>query len=164
MIKGQTALAAALIAFGISTSRISAQQLGEIPPVDFGALPAGEVSIHFNDHHVYSKPDGLKDDSVLAALMRGTEILVPLRSMFEQAGATVSYDPASKTAAVSKSGFDVKVTVGKPEVVINGESHPLAVAPEIYQGSVIVPIRVISEGMSALCSGFPNTKSWSCDT
>jgi hypothetical protein len=55
--------------------------------------------------------------------------------MFEQMGATVSYDPASKTADVSKPGSDVKVTVGKPEVVINGESRPLDVPPEIYKGA-----------------------------
>ena len=105
-----------------------------MPPADFGTPPSGEVPILFNDHHVYSKPDRLKQNRVLAALVRGNEILVPLRSMFEQMGATVSYDPASKTADVSKPGSDVKVTVGKPEVVINGESRPLDVPPEIYKG------------------------------
>ena len=61
--------------------------------------------------------------------------------MFEQMGATVSWDPGSKTATVSKAGAEVKVTVGKPEVVINGESRPLDVPPMIYQGVVLVPVR-----------------------
>src|ERR1019366_8420755 len=112
----------------------------------------------FNDHHVYSKPDRLKENRVLAALVRGNEILVPLRSMFEQMGATVSYDPASKTADVSKPGSDVKVTVGKPEVVINGESRPLDVPPEIYKGVIVVPVRVISEGMGAYVQWVPEKK------
>ncbi|HXF34208.1 MAG TPA: copper amine oxidase N-terminal domain-containing protein, partial [Candidatus Acidoferrales bacterium] len=116
------------------------------PPADFGSPPSGEVPILFNDHHVYTKPDELKRNRVLAALVRGNTILVPLRSMFEQMGATVSYDPASKTADVSKPGSDVKVTVGKAEVIINGESRPLDVPPEIYKGVVVVPVRVISEG------------------
>ncbi len=90
--------------------------------------------------------------------MRGNEILVPLRSMFEQMGATVSYDPASKTADVSKPGSDVKVTVGKPEVTINGEARPLDVPPEIYKGAVVVPIRVISEGMGAYVQWVPEKK------
>lgn len=116
---------------------------------DFGSPPSGEYPILFNDHHVYSKPDVDKKGRVLSALVRGRTILVPLRSMFEQMGADVSYDPASKTAIVSKPGSEIRVTVGKPEVVINGESRPLDVPPEIYHGAVLVPVRVISEAMGA---------------
>ena len=137
---------------------IRVAQATTAPPADFGNPPSGEVPILFNDQHVYSKPDRLKQNRVLAALVRGNEILVPLRSMFEQMGATVSYDPASKTADVSKPGSDVKVTVGKPEVVINGESRPLDVPPEIYKGAVVVPIRVISEGMGAYVQWVPEKK------
>ncbi|HEX3464913.1 MAG TPA: copper amine oxidase N-terminal domain-containing protein, partial [Candidatus Elarobacter sp.] len=164
-----TGLLAALVAVGIGTTSVSAQNpahaQGNIgpsahsqvaqaapnaaPPADFGTPPSGEVPILFNDRHVYSKPDRLKANRVLAALVRGNTILIPLRSMFEQMGATVSYDPASKTVDVSKPGSDVKVTVGRPEVVINGESRPLDVPPEIYKGAVVVPVRVISEGMGA---------------
>jgi hypothetical protein len=132
-----------------STSTQLVAQAGGAPPADFGTPPSGEVPILFNDHHVYSKPDKLKQGRVLAALVRGSTILVPLRSLFEQTGATVSYDPATKTVDVSKPGADVKVTVGQPEVVINGESRPLDVPPEIYKGTVVVPVRVIAEGMGA---------------
>ncbi len=127
------ALAATIAAAGLGASSVSAEQAtlqgnsanlqpvriaqaSTMPPADFGNPPSGEVPLLFNDHHVYAKPDKLTQNRVLAALVRGNEILVPLRSMFEQMGATVSYDPASKTADVSKPGSDVKVTVGKPEV------------------------------------------------
>ena len=126
------------------------------PPANFGSPPSGQIPILFNDHHVYSKPDTLKQGRVLAALVRGGTVLIPLRSMFEQMGATVAYDAASKTVDVSKPGADVKVTVGKPEVVINGESRPLDVAPIVWQGSVLVPIRVISEGMGAYVQWVPD--------
>jgi hypothetical protein len=63
--------------------------------------------------------------------------------------ATVSYDPDSKTADVSKPGSDVKVTVGVPQVIINGEARPLDVPPEIYKGTIVVPVRVLAEGMGA---------------
>ena len=168
---------AAVAAAGIGATSVSAEQTNGqqgnaanlqparvaqastmMPPADFGSAPSGEVPILFNDHHVYSKPDRLKQNRVLAALVRGNEILVPLRSMFEQMGATVSYDPASKTADVSKPGSDVKVTVGKAEVTINGEARPLDVPPEIYKGAVVVPIRVISEGMGAYVQWVPEKK------
>jgi hypothetical protein len=172
-----TGLLAALVAVGIGTTSVSAQspvqahgnigtnapvQVSQaspaMPPADFGTPPSGEVPILFNDRHVYAKPDRLKANRVLAALVRGNTILIPLRSMFEQMGATVSYDPASKTVDVSKPGSDVKVTVGRPEVVINGESRPLDVPPEIYKGAVVVPVRVISEGMGAYVQWVPDRR------
>nr|MDQ6932045.1 copper amine oxidase N-terminal domain-containing protein [Candidatus Eremiobacteraeota bacterium] len=130
-----------------------------LPAAHFGVAPSGEVPILFNDHHVYSKPDRLKQGRVLAALVRGGTILIPLRSMFEQMGATVTYDPATRTADVSKPGSDVKVTVGRPQVTINGESRPLDVPPEIYQGQVVVPVRVISEGMGAYVQWVPERRT-----
>ncbi|MBV8602290.1 MAG: copper amine oxidase N-terminal domain-containing protein, partial [Candidatus Eremiobacteraeota bacterium] len=126
---------------------------------DFGSPPSGEYPILFNDHHVYAKPDTLRTNRVVAALVRGGTILVPLRSMFEQMGATVSYDGATKTVDVSKPGSDVKVTVGKPEVTINGEARPLDVPPIIYNGTVLVPVRVISEGMGAYVQWVPEKKT-----
>jgi Copper amine oxidase N-terminal domain len=157
------------VTIGIATTVASAQQSSPVkvpahiaqagsPPADFGTPPSGEVPILYNDRHVYSKPDRLTANRVLAALVRGNTILIPLRSMFEQMGATVSYDPASKTVDVSKPGSDVKVTVGRPEVVINGESRPLDVPPEIYKGAVVVPVRVISEGMGAYVQWVPDRR------
>jgi hypothetical protein len=123
---------------------------------DFGTPPSGQIPILYNDRHVYTKPDVLKQGRVLAALVKGGTILIPLRSMFEQMGATVSYDAASRTATVSKPGSEIKVTIGKPVVLINGESRPLDVPPMIYQGDVLVPVRVISEGMAAYVQWVPD--------
>ena len=144
-------VALATIAFGIVSFAATAftPALAQAPAPEFGAPPSGEVPILYNDQHVYSKPDRLKKGRVLAAIVRGKTILVPLRSMFEQMGGTVSYNASTKTVDVSKPGADVQVTVGKSEVVINGEARPLDVPPEIYKGSLVVPLRVISEGMGA---------------
>ncbi|MBV8499915.1 MAG: copper amine oxidase N-terminal domain-containing protein [Candidatus Eremiobacteraeota bacterium] len=149
------AVAIALPAYGATTP---VAQTGSAPPPNFGSPPSGQIPILYNDRHVYSRPDILKQARVLAALVRGGTILIPLRSMFEQMGATVSYDPSSKTAVVSKSGSEVRVTVGKPEVIINGESRPLDVPPVLYQGDVLVPVRVISEGMGAYVQWVPDRR------
>ena len=153
----------AMIAFGIVTFAVSAfapalAQAQGAPAPQFGNPPSGEVPILFNDQHVYSKPDRLKKGRVLAALVRGKTILVPLRSLFEQMGGTVSYNASTKTVDVSKPGADVQVTVGKPEVVINGESRPLDVPPEIYKGSLVVPLRVISEGLGGYVQWVPDKR------
>jgi hypothetical protein len=152
-----------LVGIGISTAVLAAfcglgafAQSPSAPAPQFGSPPSGQIPILFNDHHVYSKPDVLKQGRVLAALVKSGTLLVPLRSMFEQMGATVSYDAASKTVTVSKQGAEVKVTVGKPEVSINGESRPLDVPPMLYHGIVLVPVRVISEGMGAYVQWVPD--------
>ncbi len=138
-----------LVSPSVAMAATSGTPVAQASATDFGGPPSGQIPILFNDRHVYAKPDALKQGRVLAALVRGGTIFVPLRSMFEQMGATVAYDSSSKTATVSKAGAEVKVTVGKPEVVINGESRPLDVAPIVYNGDVLVPVRVISEGMGA---------------
>jgi hypothetical protein len=71
-------------------------------------------------------------------------------------GATVSYDPASKSVTAHKEGADVQVTLGKNEAVINGESRPLDVAPMMYRGTLVVPVRVISEALGAYVQWVPD--------
>ena len=140
----------------IGKTVIAQDSMGSMPAANFGTPPSGQIPILFNDHHVYAKPDVLRQGRVLAALVKGGTVLIPLRSMFEQMGASVSYDPGSKTVTVSKPGSQVQVTVGKPEVVINGESRPLDVPPMMYRGHVLVPVRVISEGMGAYVQWVPD--------
>jgi hypothetical protein len=121
-------------------------------------LPSGEIPILFNDRTVYAKPDVLKQSRVLAALVKDGHLYVPLRSMFEQMGAAVSVAGGGKTITASKSGTTVSVTLGKGDVVINGESRPLDVPPILYKGSVLVPVRVISEALGAYVEWLPKRK------
>jgi hypothetical protein len=124
----------------------------------FGTPPSGEVPILYNDHTVYAKPDVLKQSRVLAALVKDGQIYVPLRSMFEQMGATVTASADGKTVTAVKSGASVSVTLDKPEVVINGETRPLDVPPMLYKGILLVPVRVISEGMGAYVQWVPERR------
>jgi len=135
----------ATIASGTATLATSGLQVA----ADFGSPPSGEIPILYNDHHVYANPSRLKQNRTLAALVKNGVIMVPLRSMFEEMGATVSYDNASKTVTAQKPGASVQVTLGKSEAVINGESRPLDVPPEIYKGVLVVPVRVMSEALGA---------------
>jgi hypothetical protein len=155
-----TALALALcaVAPGASAAPSPAQAPQSTPVADFGSPPSGEIPILYNDHTVYTKPDILKQQRVLAAMVKGGVIYVPLRSMFEQMGATVSVSADGKTTTASKSGATVSVTLGSAEVVINGESRPLDVPPVLYHGVVLVPVRVISEALGAYVLWVPGRR------
>jgi hypothetical protein len=121
----------------------------------FGNPPSGEIPILFNDHTVYAKPDVLEQARVLAALVEKGEIYVPLRSMFEQMGATVSVSADGKTITAAKPGSSVSVTLGKSEVIIDGETRSLDVPPMLYKGVVLVPVRVLSEALGAYVQWVP---------
>ena len=125
---------------------------------DFGRPPSGEIPILFNDHTVYAKPDILKQARVLAALVKDGEIYVPLRRMFEQMGATVSVSADGQTVTAVKPGSSVSVTLGKDEVVIDGETRPLDVPPMLYKGVVLVPVRVLSEALGAYVQWVPDRR------
>jgi len=125
---------------------------------DFGSPPSGEFPILYNDHTVYATPDILKQGRVLAALVKDGQIYVPLRSMFEQMGATVSASADGKTITADKPGASVSVTLGSNEVIINGESRPLDVPPMLYKGVVLVPVRVLSEALGAYVQWVPEKR------
>ncbi len=94
---------------------------------------------------------------MLAALVRGETILVPLRAMLEQmGGAHVAFDSANKMIYVTKPGAHVTLTLGVPRIVVNGKVHPLDVAPMMYEGEILVPVRVISEGLGAYVQWVPD--------
>jgi hypothetical protein len=147
-------LAGKTTVFGTVTSATSGFTVADAA-MNFGSPPSGEVPILFNDHHVYANPDTLRRGRVLAALVKNGVLMVPLRSMFEQMGATVTFDRVSKSVKASKTGSEVQVTLGKNEVLINGESRPLDVPPMMYKGVLLVPIRVISEALGAYVQWVP---------
>ncbi|GEM_PF-3120912 len=132
----------------------------DTPPtvMNFGSPPSGEVPILFNDHHVYVTPDTLRHGRVLGGLVKDGALLVPLRSLFEQMGAAVTYDAANHSAKATNPGSEVEVTPGKPEVIINGESRPLDVPPIVYKGVLLVPVRVISEALGAYVEWVPERR------
>jgi len=141
---------------GANAGSLPAQVMLAATESNFGTPPAGEIPILYNDHHVYTTPDILKRNRVLAALVKDGQIYVPLQSMFEQMGATVSTSADGKTVTALKTGVSVSVTLDKNEVVINGETRALDVPPMLYQGVVLVPVRVLSEALGAYVQWLPD--------
>src|SRR5208283_5760446 len=101
---------------------ICASAVAVADTANFGTPPSGQVPILYNDHTVYAKPDTLRQGRVLAALVKDGQIYVPLQSMFEQMGATVSV--AGNTYTVTRGTTSASVTLGKNEIVVNGDSRP----------------------------------------
>lgn len=74
-------------------------------------------------------------------------VMVPMRKIFEELGATVSWDGETRTVTGIGGGRTVKVTVGENKMYVNGEAYSLDTPPFILKGSTLVPVRAVSEGM-----------------
>lgn len=130
-----------------------------LPPTAVFAVTQTDVPIIFNDRHVDASPDILRNDRVLGALVKDGVVLIPLRAMFERMGATVAYDASSKRVDISRgTEARISLTVGVPEISVNGETRPLDVPPMMYKGVLVVPVRVISEGLGAYVEWLPSQR------
>ena len=76
-------------------------------------------------------------------------VLVPMRTIFEAMGAEVRWDGAAKRVTGTLDGNTVELTIGSKTVRVNGEDTTLDVPASIINGSTMVPVRFISESLSA---------------
>lgn len=77
----------------------------------------------------------------------GDTTLVPIRAVFEQAGAKVSWDQPSSTATIAKGTYTVTVKLGAQEIIKNGTSVPISVTALEYNDRILIPVRAIGEAL-----------------
>jgi hypothetical protein len=76
-------------------------------------------------------------------------VLVPLRGIFEQMGATVDYDAATQHIVAIRGGQTVELTVGSRQARVNNSPVLLDVPAFTINGRTMVPLRFISESLGA---------------
>lgn len=82
-------------------------------------------------------------------LIRHGRVMVPLRSVFEKLGARVTWYPTRGMAMVEKEALVTRLWVGEQSAQVNQERMTLDVAPVNIGGSIMVPLRFISETYGA---------------
>jgi len=76
-------------------------------------------------------------------------VLVPLRGVFEQMGATVDWDQRTRMVTAHRNGSDVQLRIGDRVASVNGSTMNLDVPAMVVNGSTMVPIRFVSEALGA---------------
>ncbi len=71
--------------------------------------------------------------------------LVPVRSIFEKIGATVGWNPDTRTVTAEKDGTKIQLTIDDTNAFKNEESIRLDVPAKIIGGRTMVPLRFISD-------------------
>ena len=109
----------------------------------------------------------IKDDEGIKIILNGKKlefadqepvivndrVLVPLRVIFEELGADVSWNGEKQEVTMQKDGVTVSLIIGAAELIKNGEKAELDAAAEIQNERTLVPIRAITES-------FGNTVTW----
>ncbi|WP_179295459.1 copper amine oxidase N-terminal domain-containing protein [Bacillus sp. FJAT-45350] len=75
--------------------------------------------------------------------------LVPLRSIFEELGANVHWDAATKKITATKGSTKVILTVNSRHTSVNGKAVVIDVPAQVQKGRTLVPLRFVSEAMGA---------------
>lgn len=83
------------------------------------------------------------------AVQRGGAVLVPLRGIFEKLGAAVKYDAVTGAITAVKLDTTISLKVGDTTGYINGMPRPLTTPATIYNGAVLIPLRLVSDAFGA---------------
>ena len=73
--------------------------------------------------------------------------LVPVRAVFEKAGAEVSWDQPTQTATIKKEGYTVTIKYGESVMYKNGEPIELEQPADVINNRTMIPVRAIAEAM-----------------
>lgn len=76
-------------------------------------------------------------------------VLVPLRGVFEQMGAYVQWNPATRDVIATRADSDVRLHIGDRVANVDGRQVTLDVPAMIINGATMVPIRFLSESLGA---------------
>jgi len=86
-----------------------------------------------------------------AVLINGST-MVPMRAIFENLGATISWKESTKTVTAVKGSTTIVIQIGAQTATVNGKKVTLTKEAVLLSGSTLVPLRFVSEALGAKVS------------
>ncbi|WP_338539998.1 N-acetylmuramoyl-L-alanine amidase family protein [Paenibacillus tundrae] len=77
----------------------------------------------------------------------GKTVMVPIRVVSENLGYEVKWEKTTQTVSVLKGARSIQMVAGQEEATVNGTKVSLDAPPLIKQGTTLVPLRFVGEGM-----------------
>lgn len=114
------------------------------------------VSIILNGNH-------LVFSNAQPQLVNGS-VLVPTRGVFENMGFQAQWDNTTKTSTLKKEGMTIVSQLGASYFTVNGNQKSLDVPVQIIDGTLMLPLRAISEATGAQVDWDANTFTASINT
>ncbi len=117
---------------------------------------AQNVSIVLNGNH-------LAFSGTQPQLVNGS-VLVPARGVFENMGFQAQWDDSTKTSTLRKEGMTIVSQLGASYFTVNGSQKSLDVPVQIIDGTLMLPLRAISEATGAQVNWDANAFTASINT
>ncbi|MCL2814416.1 MAG: copper amine oxidase N-terminal domain-containing protein [Oscillospiraceae bacterium] len=112
-------------------------------------MKVGEPNMLFNEETMEIDPG-----RGTVPIIENGRALMPIRAIIEGMGGTVGWDGATQTVSLlygelSAIDFDVKMTIDSRELIANGESKTMDIAPKIISERTMLPMRFVGENVGA---------------
>lgn len=111
------------------------------------ACITGAMTVHAEEDVVTVWVDNEQVTFDQNPVIMSNRTLVPLRAVFEKAGAAVEWNQETLTASITREGYDVEITFGSNIMYKNGQEVELDVPASMINNRLLIPVRAISEAM-----------------
>lgn len=125
-----------LLCFVLSITAFAAE-------LQYTALYVGSNKAFVND--VEKQIDEQNND--VAVFVENDRSYVPVRFISENYGGDVEWIPETQTVNITFEDRRISLTIGKPEIMINGEVTKLDVAPIVRNDRTFLPLRACTEAI-----------------
>jgi hypothetical protein len=163
------AIVVSIVTIGAPMSLASASGSTNAARSDLGVRNrvAGKVVVGLNDATVRLVYNGRSIDSpiivksgrLLVSVVQDNVANDQLSALFEDMGASLSYDPGTQTVDIMRPDIDIHFVVGSNTINVNGKRRPVDVASELRINGVFIPIGVVCEVLGANVVWRPDRKS-----
>ena len=155
-----SAMAIATASIFGQTPNVWMSKISEVPIISVFSpeivQAAQNVSIVLNGNH-------LVFSGAQPQLVNGS-VLVPARGVFENMGFQAQWDDSTKTSTLRKEGMTIVSQLGASYFTVNGSQKSLDVPVQIIDGTLMLPLRAISEATGAQVNWDANTFTASINT
>lgn len=111
--------------------------------------PNAVIRVHIDGHIIAFNENPVLSDGIT---------LVGYRSVMEGLGAQVIWDEKTQTVTATKGDTTIVLTIGSDTAYVNGQAQSLLKAPEVVNGSTMVPVRFISEQLGMNVKWYEDTR------
>jgi hypothetical protein len=108
-----------------------------------------EITVTLNSHPLYFDVQPVLIDS---------RVLLPLRTIFEQLGASVEWDGAEKKATGTRDGTIVELWIDRKTAKVDGKDVELDVPGMLVDGRTMAPARFVAESFGAKVEWLPESR------
>ncbi|MDR1060206.1 MAG: cadherin-like beta sandwich domain-containing protein [Clostridiales bacterium] len=91
-------------------------------------------------------------------LVKNMRTLLPIRALVEAMGGSAEWDNGERKVSLSVLGHYLELWIGRTDIVADGLSKPMDVAPELANERTMLPLRFVSENAGCIVEWFGSTQ------